>query len=232
MAVALSSITLRASGTFRSNETSGDFTPEANALLLAWWSGCSNGGTAPATVNVGDSAALSWVTVDNNAFNTSNRVVGWYAVAPASPSAMSLWFSASTAYGQVCYSVSQATGHNPSAPVVSASTVGAGATSTTPGVTVSALASSGNLQCLFVASRAASATAEAGWAESADTSVSGSPCHLALYTIGTPGDTTPSATLSSSVPWRARALEIAESIDAGSVVGISTALRNTRRRRR
>lgn len=228
MAVTLSSITLRQSGTYRSNETTGDFTPEANALLLAWTSVRST--VAAPTMAIADSVGLSWVTVDNNAFSTTNRATGWYAVAPASPSAMSVWFSASTAYGAICYSISQATGHNPSAPVVSASTVGAGATNTTPTVTVSAMASSGNLQCLFVSSAAASSTAEAGWAESADTSVPAGSAHFALYTIGTPGDTTPSATLNSSVAWRARGMEIAESIEAA--VGVSTALRNTRRRRR
>ena len=229
MAVTLSNITLRQSGTFRSNETTGDFTPEANALLLAWAS-LRSSVAAPATVNIGDSASLSWITVDNNAFNTQLRAVGWYAIAPSSPSAMSIWFSASTAYAGICYSVSQATGHNAADPVVSASTVGAGATSTTPGVTVSALASSGNLQCLFVSSVGDSSTPEAGWSESADTSVPALGCHHAIYTIGTPGDTTPSATLNASRAWRARALEIAESIEAA--VGVSTALRNTRRRRR
>lgn len=229
MAAIFSNITVRQSATVRSNETTGDFTPVANAVLTAWWSGQTT--IAPTTVNIADSAGLSWTTFSDNAFNTTNRAVGWYALVGGSPSAMSVWFSAATAVAAVCYDLSQTTGANPVSPVVSASTFGAGGTSTTPNTgTVAAMSSAGNIQVLFVASRAASCSPEAGWVESVDTSVPAGSCHLAIYTIGTPGDTTPTATISSSVPWRARQIEFAESV--GEVIGISTALRNIRRRRR
>lgn len=216
--------------TVRSNDTTSSFTPEANALLFVAASVLT--AVSASVPNLTDTAGLSWATLQNQTFNGStNRFLLWQATAPASPTAMTVSWSYGTAMGSRAWIVSQHTGYNTGAPLVSGSTAAAGATSSTPSTSVPALANAANVQVLWVTSRNATITAEAGWSTSTVTLPPATQNSLGLFYLTSPGDTSPSATLGGSSPWRLYAGEINVE-DAGAVVGISTALRISRRRRR
>ena len=210
--MAVGTPTLKASGsrtTGASSDTTASFTPTANAVLWAFFHG-RNASGAPASATISDTAGLTWTSVFTASFNSANRIwIGW-AVAPSSPSSMTVTASWGATVDSGAFGVFETTGANTTTPVVASSNVAAGSTSTTPASgTVPAMASSGNLQILFVASRSSSSTAEASWAEVFDVVASGQPCHASAYYIGTPGDTSPTATLPGSAVWRASALEVA-----------------------
>ena len=70
--------------------TTAAFTPTANALLLAHAHG--QGGSAPAVPAITDTAGLTWtlVTSSGGTFNSTNRCLVAWAIAPASPSSMTV----------------------------------------------------------------------------------------------------------------------------------------------
>lgn len=237
MAASYTTLSVSTRGTINySNDTSKAFTPAANACLFAHFHGLNTtGGASPGVPTISDSAGLTWKTWFSGNFNSSNRQIVATAQVGASPASMTVsanWGSA-TSYGFVA--ISQTTGHNSTFTFASGSTVQTTGTSTTPNVgTVSALTSTGDLQVLFVASRGASATPEAGWTEMYDAVIPGVNIQTAAFMVATPGDTTPTATLNASVVWRAIHFEVYEDLSASGdgVVGTSTALRASRRRRR
>lgn len=196
--------------TASNTDTTASFTPTANALLVALFH--ARAGSAPASPTITDTATLTWTTVFSSTFNSTNRARLAWAVAPASPSAMTVTadYGGSTSAGS--FGLIELTGADTTTPVVTSSNVSAGGTSTTPASgTVPAMADAGNLQLLFVPHRANSSTPEAAssWAEAFDVGVGGATCSSACYYVQTPGDTSPTATMNSSAPWRAMAIEIA-----------------------
>lgn len=218
--MAVGTPTLKASGSRTSgasSDTTGSFTPTANAVLWAFFHGRNVSG-APASATISDTAGLTWTSVFTAAFNSTNRIwIGW-AVAPSSPSSMTVTASWGATVDSGTYGIIETTAAHTTTPVVTSSNVAAGGTSTTPASgTVPAMASSGNMQLLFVASRGSSSTAEAGWSEVLDVVASGQPCHASVYYVGTPGDTSPTATLGGSAVWRASALEVAEAASSLTV---------------
>lgn len=230
MSASFQTLTAQSRTVDASNDTSADFTPEASALLFASFH--ANAGTAPASPTIGDSQGLTWINVFNSTFNSTNRTRLAWALAPASPSLMSVWADWGGTTNGGSFTVSQSTGYHSTTTFASGSTVQATATSTSANVgTVPGMASTGNRQVLYVFTRSTTLSADAGWTEQADVAPGGEVVSTAIYTIGTPGDTTPTATVGNS-PWRAMHFEIAEAPSASGGGSSSRARLNALRRRR
>ena len=111
-------------------------------------------------------------------------------------------------------SITQITGADTSTPILAGSTAGASGSSVTPAPGTVPGITAGNVQLLFVASRAGSVSPEgASWTEVYDVTTGGA-CTSACYYC-TAGDTSPTAT-TASAPWRASANEIAAAGAAAS----------------
>ena len=190
-----------------SADTTSSFTPSANALLVSVFQGVTTG-----TCTITDSTGLTWTNINTTTYNASNRYTVAYTQVGASPSSMTVtatWGASFTGY--VTGGVFQVTGHNTTTPLVAAGTkTGSGTSATFSTATVPALSSSGNLQVLVACSRGPGANPEASW-----TSVLGQAgvnCMTFAAYIGTPGDTSPTATDSgaTSRAYAALAFEIAD----------------------
>lgn len=193
--------------TSQTSRTTALFTPSANAVIFAAFHVVGTGNPTDPTFS--DSVGLTWNAVSSGTFNSSNRVTVKWAEVGASPTSMTVTadygaYSASSG----SWGVFEMTGHATGAPIVTSSTVTGTGTSTTPATSAApALAASGNIQLLWVAARSTSCAPEAGWTEIFDKA--GTQVELAAYYIGTPGDTSPTATLPGSALWRAIGCEVA-----------------------
>lgn len=200
--------------------TTAAFTPSANAVLFSAFHVV--GASTPGAPTFSDSAGLTWNNLFDNAFNSTNRLTVKWAEVGASPANMTVTadygvFSASSQ----SWGVVELTGYNTASPVVVGSTATGTGTGTTPATSaVPALSNAADFQLLWVAARSTSCSPEAGWTELFDRA--GTQVELACYYIGTPGDTTPSATLPGSAVWRAAALEVATAVSPPSVSGVGT----------
>ena len=193
--------------------TTASFTPTANALLLAQFHG--QGGSAPAVPTVSDSAGLTWtlVTSSGGTFNSTNRCLVAWAIAPASPFAMTDSGDWGASITGSPLTTTQTTGADATTPILAGSTAGTSGSSVTPAPGTVPAITSGNVQLLFVATRAGSVSPEGGaWAE-VFVVATGSACTSAAYYC-TAGDTSPTATTASS-PWRASAAEISVATESG-----------------
>lgn len=210
-------------------DTTSSFTPSANALLVAAFHGVTD-----QTCTITDSTGLTWNVLNSTTFNSSNRYTAAWAEVGSSPSSMTVtatWGASFTGY--VAGSVIQMTGQDTTTPVIAASVkTGSGTSATFSTATVPALSSSGNLQLMYVFARGGAITPEGGWTELVDLN-GGVNSELWCGYIGTPGDTSPTATdtAAGSRAYAALAFEVSEPLTSG-VVGTSTALRASRRRRR
>lgn len=210
MAVSTPTVARNFSPTTRtaSSDTTSSFTPTANALLVAMFHGLTT-----QTCTITDSTGLTWTVINTATFNSSNRYTVAWAQAPASPSSMTVtatWGASFTGY--VAGSVVQVTGHNTTTPLVAAGTkTGSGTSSTFSTSAVPAMASVGNVQFLCCFTRGSSITPEAGWTELVDLNT-GVNSELWCGYIGTPGDTSPTATDTGSTSrvYSALAFEVAD----------------------
>ncbi len=185
--------------------TSTAFTPTANALLLAHFHG--QGASAPSVPSVTDTAGLTWTLVSNTGgtFNSTNRCLTVWAIAPDSPSSMTVSADWGASITGSAMRVVEITGANTTTPILTGSTIGTSGSSTTPAPGTAPALTPGNVQMLWVSTRAGSVSPEGGWTELYDDTTGGA-CTIAAY-YNTTGDTSPTATTSSS-PWRAGAAEI------------------------
>lgn len=212
--------------------TSGSFTPAVGDLLLAHFEGVD--AAAPGVPTISDSGGLTWTLVASTGgtFNATNRCITVWAVAAAA-AAMTVSADWGASIAGSCCAVTKISGTNTTTPILAGSNAGATGSSTTPAPGTVPAITSGNVQMLWVATRAASATQEAGWTELYDASNAGA-CTIAAY-YNTTGDTSPTAT-TASAPWRAGAVEIAAAAASGGGVGTNqTAAQRSaamRRRRR
>lgn len=202
-------LTSNLSGSASTTRTTASFTPSANAILVVGFHVLA--GSSPPSPTWTDSAGLTWTTITDTGFNSTNRYTVKWAQVGASPSAMTVTADyGATSTSSASWGVVELTGHNTTTPIVTGSTQTGSGTSTTPATaTVPALSASGNYQLLFVAARTSSCTAEAGWTELFDRN-GATTSLLAAYYTGTPGDTSPTATLSGSAIWRCVGFEVAE----------------------
>lgn len=192
---------------------SGSFTPTANALLICHVNG--QNGTAPSVPTISDSGGLTWtlITSSGGTFNSTNRCVSVWAIAPASPSAITVQADWGASITGSCLALVQITGADATTPILAGSTAGTSGSSTTPAPGTVPAITVGNVQLLMVATRAASSSPESGaWTELYDHSTGGA-CAVAGY-YSTAGDTSPTST-TSSAPWRAVAFEVAVAASGG-----------------
>ncbi len=183
------------------------FTPTANAVIIVHFHGRDT--SVPSIPTISDSASLTWTAVFVGNFNSTNRNwIGW-AVAPASPAAMTVTADWGASIPNSAGQAFEITGADTTTPVVSGTTLSASGSGTTPAPGTVPAITSGNVQLLLISTRAASSSAEGGgaWTELYDTAPGGGACQIGGY-YSTSGDTTPTATISST-SWRANALEIA-----------------------
>lgn len=186
--------------------TIASFTPSANSIVWVHFHGVDT--SAPSIPTISDSlGTLTWTAVFAGNFNSTNRNwIGWAAIG-GSPSAMTVtadWGASITASNGVAFETSST---DATTPVLAGSNISASGSSTTPASGTAPSITAGNVQFLFVSTRAASVAAEGGgaWTELYD-HASGSAISAGYYC--TSGDTTPTAT-TSSAPWRASSIEIA-----------------------
>lgn len=112
-----------------------------------------------------------------------------------------------------------------------------GGASTTPACgTMSAIASTSNTKILFITSQQVGdgCAPEAGWTELYDKGSAAENLHMAAYylTDASADDTTPTATLTQSVKWKASGVEVSAAPAAGQQATSSTRRRLAIRRRR
>lgn len=194
-------------------------TPVDNSLLVA----CAVGrnGSSYGGPSVSDSGGLTWTQRVMLGINgNATRISIHTAPVTTSPGSDTItWDHGTTILGS-SRAVLSVTGHNVSAPFVG-SAVTTSATSTGPNAgTVASLTNASNGQLLIVGHHRATAdaTAEAGWTELCDVAGATPAEGLAVYSKIASGDTTPTATLGSSVIWGTIYLEVA---DGGLVLSAS-----------
>ena len=189
------------------SDTTTSFTPSANAFLLAVFHGVTTN-----TATVSDSTGLTWNVINTATYNSSNRYTVAWAQAPASPSSMTVTVTWGASFsGYVTGGVAETTGHNTTTPVIAASVkTGSGNSATFSTAAAPALSSSGNRQVIVACSRGPGTNAEAGW--TGVIGQAGVNCMTFAAHIGTPGDTSPTATDSgaTSRAYAALAFEIAD----------------------
>lgn len=190
-------------------------TPVDNSLLVAV--SCARDTVALAAPTVTDTGGLTWTQRGTMAVNGGTiRIAVDTAPVVASPGSDTVtWTYGATADG-CSRAVLSLTGHNTGAPLVG-SVVTSNGTSTGPNVgTVASLSSPGNLQLLVVGHQraVADATAEAGWTKLVDVAGATPAEGLAVFARAASEDTTPTATLGSSVIWGAMYFEFAEAVAA------------------
>lgn len=184
-------------------------TPVDNSLLLAIAVGRHSTSVAAPTVT--DTGGLTWTNRGSMIINGTTRITVDSAPVTTSPGSDTVtWTYATTILG-CSRAVLSVTGHNTSSPFVG-SAVTKTATSTGPNAgTVASLTDANNGQLLIVGHHRATAdaTAEAGWSELCDVAGATPAEGLAVYSKIASGDTTPTATLGSSVIWGTIYLELA-----------------------
>lgn len=193
--------------------TTGSFTPTANAVLVVHVHGVN--ATAPGVPTIsGGGLTYTQVSSTSGTFNSTNRCATLTAPVGASPSAMTVDADWGAAITNGAIAVFEITGADTTTPVLTGTNAGGTGTSTTPASSAVPAITAGNVQIFTVASRAASVAPESGaWTELYDAGPTS--CRVAGY-YNTAGDTTPTATTTSS-PWRVGAAEIAVAPASGGV---------------